>query len=295
MRINYDENFVYDSIISINYAEEKESYCLNVDTKNHLVVGDSILTKNCDGDEAAVMLLGDVLLNFSRKFLPSHRGGTQDAPLVLNARIEAGEVDDQILDLELTYEYPLELYELAEQRKHSSEVKIHTVKEALKNHEDPFRDIGFTHDTSDFNDGVHCSSYKLIPTMREKVERQMALVEKLRGVDTSDVARLMIERHFMRDLRGNLRKFSMQGFRCVGCNEIMRRPPLSGVCPVCKGKIIFTIHEGGIKKYLEIAIELAKKYNLSVYMKQNLELVKTYIDSIFGRELEKQEAISKWF
>src|SRR3989344_6318330 len=55
------------------------------------------MRRDCDGDEAAVMLLLDVLLNFSKEFLPSHRGGTQDAPLVLNAKIDAGEVDDQIL------------------------------------------------------------------------------------------------------------------------------------------------------------------------------------------------------
>jgi len=67
------------------------------------------------------------------------------------------------------------------------------------------------------------------------------------------------------------------------------------VCPSCKGKIIFTIHEGGIKKYLDIAMGLAKKYNLSVYMQQNLELVKRYIESIFGKETEKQESIDKWF
>ena len=64
------------------------------------------IRRDCDGDEAAIMLLGDVLLNFSKEFLPSHRGGTQDAPLVLNAKIDAGEVDDQILDFEFTYGYP---------------------------------------------------------------------------------------------------------------------------------------------------------------------------------------------
>jgi DNA polymerase II large subunit len=131
--------------------------------------------------------------------------------------------------------------------------------------------------------------------MQDKVEHQMALVEKLRAVDEADTARLMIERHFMRDIRGNLRKFSMQGFRCVACNEIMRRPPLTGVCSRCRGKIIFTIHEGGIKKYLELAMMLAKKYNLSTYIQQNLELVKRYIDSIFGKELEKQKDLQDWF
>ena len=248
--------------------------------------------RDCDGDESAIMLLSDVLLNFSRKFLPSHRGGTQDAPLVLNSHIDAGEVDDQILDFELAMNYPLDLYEKAEQGLHSSKVEgVRVVSDVLKEDKDPFVGIGFTHDTNNLNDGVLCSSYKLLPTMKDKVEHQMVLVEKLRAVDEADTARLMIERHFMRDMRGNLRKFSMQGFRCVGCNEIMRRPPLTGVCPKCRGKIIFTIHEGGIKKYLEIATDLAKKYNLSVYMKQNLELVKRYIDSIFGKELEKQTGL----
>lgn len=256
------------------------------------------IRRDCDGDEAAVMLLGDVLLNFSRKFLPSHRGGTQDAPLVLNAKIDAGEVDDQILDLEVVPDgnYPLELYRLAELGKHSSEVKsISVIKKILKEGKDPFRKIGFTHDTTDFNDGVLCSSYKLLATMQDKVQHQMELVEKLRSVDAPDTARLIIERHFIRDMRGNLRKFSQQEFRCVGCNEIIRRVPLDGICPECKGKLIFTIHEGGIKKYLEPALDLAKKYNLSDYLKQNLELVKGYIDSIFGKETEKQESISKWF
>lgn len=251
--------------------------------------------RDCDGDEAAIMLLGDVLLNFSREFLPSHRGGTQDAPLVLNAKIDAGEVDDQILDFEFLMNYPLELYRAAEKGVHSSEVKINTVREILKRGEDPFVGAGFTHDTNNFNEGVLCSSYKRLLTMKDKVNHQMNLVEKLRSVDTSDTARLIIDRHFIRDMRGNLRKFSMQEFRCVGCNEIIRRVPLNGVCPVCKGKLIFTIHEGGIKKYLDPALDLAKKYNLSKYMQQNLELVKRYVESIFGRELEKQENISKWF
>lgn len=251
--------------------------------------------RDCDGDEAAIMLLGDVLLNFSREFLPGHRGGTQDAPLVLNAKIDAGEVDDQILDFEFVNEYPIELYRAAELGKHSSEVKVNMVRDVLKRGENPFINAGFTHNTDNFNNGVLCSSYKRLLTMKDKVNHQMELVEKLRSVDTSDTARLIIDRHFIRDMKGCLRKFSMQEFRCVGCNAILRRTPLNGVCPNCRGKLIFTIHEGGIKKYLEPALDLAKRYNLSPYMQQNLELVKRYVESVFGKELEKQETISKWF
>ena len=279
--------------------DNKNSYCVEIkwDDKRdrNILWGEQIINTRCDGDEAAIMLLGDVLLNFSREFLPQHRGGTQDAPLVLNAKIDAGEVDEQILDFELVNEYPIELYRLAEQKKHSSEIKIYDVRKALREGKDPFVGIGFTHDTPNINDGVECSNYKLLATMKDKVKHQMELVEKIRAANTSETARLVIERHFLKDMRGNLRKFATQEFRCVACNEIMRRPPLTGVCSKCSGKIIFTTHEGGIKKYLEPALELAKKYNLSSYIKQSLELTKRHIDSVFGKEIETQENLGRWF
>ncbi len=253
------------------------------------------MRRDCDGDEAAVMLLMDVLINFSRKFLPSHRGGTQDAPLVLNARIRAGEVDDQILDFETCSSYPLDLYYKAEERKHSSEVEIETVKSLLASGKCPFTNIGYTHKTTDFNQGVLNSSYKILPTMKDKVANQMELVEKIRAVDTSDVARLIIERHFIRDIRGNLRKFSHQQFRCVACNTKFRRVPLKGSCTNCGGKIIFTISEGSIKKYLDPAITLSENYAISEYTRQSLELAKLYIESIFGKDSEKQSDLKKWF
>jgi DNA polymerase II large subunit len=251
--------------------------------------------RDVDGDEFAIMLLLDTLINFSRAYLPSHRGGTQDAPLVLNARIRAGEVDDQILDFEAVSSYPLELYELAEEGKHhSSEIKIENIKVRLAKGIDPFENIGFTHDTEDFNKSITNSSYKTIPNMMEKVKAQMDLDVKLRSVDEADVARLVIDRHFIRDLKGNLRKFSQQEFRCVKCNEKYRRPPLTGKCEKCQGKIIFTISYGSIVKYLEPALELATKYAVPAYIKQDLDLTKKYIESIFGKETEKQAGLGDW-
>jgi DNA polymerase II large subunit len=254
------------------------------------------MRRDCDGDEAAMMFLVDTLINFSRKFLPSHRGGTQDAPLVLNARIRAGEVDDQILDHEVVWEYPLELYELGEEGgHHSSELKIEMVKQILAEGKEAFEGCGFTHDTDDFNDCITNSSYKTIPNMQEKVNAQMELVEKLRAADDADVARLVIDRHFIRDLRGNLRKFSQQQFRCVACNTKFRRPPLIGKCTKCNGKVIFTISHGSIIKYLEPAINLANKYDVPAYTKESLILAKKYIESIFGKEKEKQQTMEQWF
>jgi DNA polymerase II large subunit len=253
------------------------------------------MRRDADGDEAAAMLLMDMLINFSRKFLPAHRGGTQDSPLVLNTCIRAGDVDDQILDFTLG-DYPLELYELCEQGKHSSEVHgVDNVKKRLKEGRDPFVGIKFSHNCSNLNGGVVNSSYKFLPSMSEKVGKQMELCGKIRAVDVSDVARLVIERHFIRDIKGNLRKFSMQAFRCVNCNEIYRRVPLAGKCLKCGGRLIFTISEGSILKYMQPALELARKYNVSDYLTENLELTEMYVQSIFGKEKEKQESIEKWF
>jgi DNA polymerase II large subunit len=159
----------------------------------------------------------------------------------------------------------------------------------------PFTCTGYTHESSDFNLGILNGSYKILPTMKEKVAGQMELVGKIRAVNTEDVARLIIERHFIRDIRGNLRKFAKQQFRCVKCNEKFRRTPLSGTCTKCNGKIIFTISEGSIKKYLDPAMDLATNYNISEYTKEGMVLTRMYIESIFGRDREKQEELAQWF
>src|SRR3989344_5293978 len=252
------------------------------------------MRRAADGDEAAACLLMDLLLNFSKKFLPAHRGGTQDAPLVLNTHIRAGEVDDQILDFVLG-KYDLEIYELAEQGKHSSEVRVDNVKSRLANRQETFTPLSDTHECSSIDLGVVNSAYKTLPTMKEKVDAMMDLCKKIRAVDTSDSARLIIERHFIRDIRGNLRKFSMQGFRCVSCNGKYRRPPLVGKCTKCGGKLIFTISHGSIIKYMQPALELAKTYGVSKYLLESLELTEMFIQSIFGKEKERQESIEKWF
>jgi len=213
----------------------------------------------------------------------------------LNIRIRPGEVDDMIFDMDVMTEYPLELYEAAEQGKMPDEIKIEQIKHRLGDEIAPFRNFGFTHSIENINSGVLCSAYKTLANMQQKVEKQMDLATKIRAVDESDVARLVIERHFIRDIRGNLRKFFMQGFRCVDCNEKFRRPPLIGNCTKCNGKIIFTINKGGIVKYLQPALDLAENFNVSSYIKESLELTKNYVESVFGKEKERQEDLKKWF
>jgi DNA polymerase II large subunit len=250
--------------------------------------------RDCDGDEASVTMLMDALLNFSKQYLPNSRGSTQDAPLVLTSKLIPAEVDDMVFDLDIAWRYPLEFYEACLEFKKPKEIDIEQFGKRLDS-EKQYYNFGFTHHVSNINAGVRCSAYKILPSMEKKLKGQMELADKIRAVDASDVARLVIEKHLIRDIRGNLRKFSMQQFRCSTCNEKYRRPPLLGKCIKCDGKIIFTISEGSIIKYLEPAISLAEKYNLPSYLKQNLELTKRGVESLFGKDKEKQEGLGRWF
>ncbi|MBI1969844.1 DNA polymerase II large subunit [Candidatus Woesearchaeota archaeon] len=253
------------------------------------------LRRDCDGDEACVMLLLDALLNFSRKYLPDKRGGrTMDAPLVLTTRLIPAEVDDMVHGLDIAWRYPLALYEAALQYKMPVEVEVEQLKKRLGK-EGQYEGMGFTHHVSSINAGITCSAYKTLPSMEDKLKGQMELAEKIRAVDAADVAALVIEKHFLRDTKGNLRKFGTQQFRCSKCNEKFRRPPLIGKCTKCGGKLQFTVSEGGIIKYLEPSISLAKKYNVSPYLMQTLELTKRRIEGVFGKASEKQAGLGAWF
>ncbi|MBD3164018.1 DNA polymerase II large subunit [Candidatus Woesearchaeota archaeon] len=250
--------------------------------------------RDCDGDEASVTLLADALLNFSRQYLPNTRGATQDAPLILTYRLIPSEVDDMLFDLDTSSSYPLEFYEAAMKYEEPWKIEIDQLGKRL-NTEKQYEGMFFTHDTSNINSGVKCSAYKLLPSMEDKLKGQMNIASKIRAVDESQVAKIVIEKHFIKDIKGNLRKFSQQQFRCVDCNEKYRRPPLLGKCSKCGGKIIFTVSEGSIVKYLEPALSLAQHYRLPPYLVQSLELTKRRVEGIFGREKDRQEALNRWF
>ena len=258
------------------------------------------MRRDCDGDEAGVMLLMDALLNFSRQYLPERRGAkTMDSPLVLTSTLYPSEVDDQVHGIDVVWKYPLEFYEASLEMKKPWEVvynggkKIEQLGSRLGK-ELQYEQFGYTHEVDNFNRGVLCSAYKILPTMEEKLFGQMEIARKVRAVDMDDVAKLVIQKHFLKDIRGNLKKFSAQQFRCGKCNTKYRRPPLSGKCTECGNKLIFTISEGSVIKYLGPSLKLAEKYDFSPYLKQVLHLLKLNVDNVFGKEKEKQVGLGSF-
>ena len=249
--------------------------------------------RNCDGDEDCLMLLMDGILNFSRFYLPDKRGGKMDAPLVLTTRIDPKQVDKEAHNIDVNARYPLEFYKATEEIKNPTEIEaLMDLVSGRLGTPDQYDHFMFTHDTSDISAGPLKSSYTTLGSMIEKMEAQLSLANKIRAVDAPDVAERVLKSHFLPDLMGNLRAFSKQKVRCVKCGAKFRRPPLTGACPKCGGNVILTVHEGAVRKYLEVSKKVAIKYEVSSYTQQRIELLDRDIKSLFENHKVKQMGLA---
>lgn len=247
--------------------------------------------RNCDSDEDALMLLLDCLLNFSKVYLPSSRGGRMDAPLVLSSRIDPEEIDDESHNIDTMARLPLEFYEATLEFKKPSDILsiINNVKNRLGT-DDQYHGLIYSHETSSIHKGPKVSLYKLLPTMKEKVDGQIKLAEKIRAVDQKGVVEGVLNSHFLPDMAGNIRAFARQKVRCTKCNKKYRRMPLSGEC-TCGGNLILSISKGSVVKYLEISKDLSKKYPINNYLIQRIELIEFSINSLFESDKSKQSSL----
>jgi DNA polymerase II large subunit len=246
--------------------------------------------RDCDGDEDSVSLALDILLNFSRQFLPSRIGGIMDAPLLLTVAIKPTEIARQAFNLETVQRLPLKFFEETQIRSDPKALTglIETVQQKLGS-EAVLGSLGFTHETRDFNSGNLESVYKKLGSMLDKVTLQLKLAESVKAVEAGEVAKRVLSTHFMRDLIGNLRAFAGQRFRCTKCNAKFRRVPLKGSCPRCGGKLSLTVYRGSVEKYLTLAQDLVKRYNLGKYHEQRLLLLHEEINSLFNEQEEKKK------
>ena len=251
--------------------------------------------RNCDGDEDSIILLLDGLMNFSRAYLPDRRGGLMDAPLVLTTRLDPNEIDKEAHNVDCLFEYPLEFFRAAMDMKDPKEMeKQMDLISGRIGTERQYEGLGFTHDTKDISEGPKHSAYTTLESMNAKMEAQLNLGKKIRAVDERDVIKGVIDKHFLPDMAGNLRSFSAQSVRCAKCNEKYRRIPLTGICK-CGNPLILTVHEGSVKKYLEVSKEMGEKYGLSEYTKQRIAIMEMSMTSLFDNDKVKKCKLSDFF
>ncbi|MCK4266740.1 MAG: DNA polymerase II large subunit, partial [Thermoplasmata archaeon] len=243
--------------------------------------------RNADGDEDSCLLLLDALINFSRSFLPDKRGGLMDAPLVLTTRLDPNEIDKEAHNIDVMSRYPIEFYEatLRNADPKSLEKELDFVSNRIGSVLQ-YENFGFTLDTDDIAAGPTVSAYKTLGSMDEKTQLQLELARKIRAVDEKDVAERLLSNHFLPDMMGNLRKFSSQKVRCTKCGSSYRRIPLAGKCK-CGHKLILTVHEGNIRKYLDMSKRIAKEFEVSPYVSQRIDILELSIDTMFENKKVK--------
>ncbi|WP_297980060.1 DNA polymerase II large subunit [uncultured Methanobrevibacter sp.] len=251
--------------------------------------------RNCDSDEDSVLLLLDALINFSKSYLPSTRGGSMDAPLVLSTRIDPEEIDDESHNLDIFERFPLEFFERSQEPLKPAEMLdlVDNVEMHLGT-DRQYHDLMFSHHTSSIHAGPKVCLYKRLGSMKDKVEAQIHLAELIRAVDQRGVVEGVLSSHFLPDIMGNSRAFSKQKVRCPKCGSKYRRMPLTGKCK-CGGNLILSVSKGSVVKYLEISQDLVNRYPVSHYLQQRLEIQEFGINSLFESDKSKQSSLDVFF
>jgi len=250
--------------------------------------------RNCDGDEDAVMLTLETLIDFSKSYLPDKIGGLMDAPLVVTTVIDPSEVDDECHNMETNEFLPNEFYSLCNEYKDAKEaLKYIKIMKSRLGTPEQYTTFSFSIYTNSIEGGPLRTAYDKIKSMMDKVEKQLQLADRIRSVDSRDVADRLLKHHFIPDLAGNLRAFSTQTVRCTKCGMKYRRIPLTGVCTKCKGNLILTVHEGNVNKYLAAAFSLTNQYDLGTFVWQQISLIQKGLRTLIPEKNEKEKEESK--
>ena len=237
--------------------------------------------RDCDGDGDSILLLMDVLLNFSKKFLPSIIGGLMDAPLLIQPLILPKEVQRQAHHMDIAFSYPLQFYQLTQNRASPTELKCIELVQNRLGSQRQYHDFGFTHDTSTITVKQNRSSYSTLVTLTEKLDRQIEIAEKINAVNPDEVVRSVLRTHLLPDIIGNTKAYTSQRFRCKSCSTKYRRMPIVGVCLKCGGELQPSVTRGSVEKYLQLGLRLSAKYDVGEYLRSRFVLASEELATLF--------------
>ncbi|MBH59353.1 MAG: DNA polymerase II large subunit [Thaumarchaeota archaeon] len=250
--------------------------------------------RDCDGDGDSLMLLMDVLLNFSQTYLPDSIGGLMDAPLLIQPIVLPKEVQRQARNMDVMHAYPKEFYYETSTNPNPTNIKtkIQTTEEfVLSGNEKQFIDFHFTHATSDISTGPPRTSYTTDKNINIKIEKQLDIAKKIDAVDPNKVVQSLIKTHLIPDIIGNTRAYLSQEFRCKNkyCQKKTRRMPLNNRCRSCREPLQATVTRGSALKYLPLALRLSNEYDVGDYIKNRVELIQEEAEYIFPSEKDENQ------
>lgn len=241
--------------------------------------------RDCDGDGDSIILLLDVLLNFSKKFLPEQIGGLMDAPLLIQPMVLPEELQRQVHNFDATSNYPISFYEATLKHIQPQDIEhlMNTIRAKIKKGE-KFSGFGFTHETSLMIASVNRSKYSLLKSIPDKISKQIQLAKKIRAVKPEDVVKSVLKTHILPDIVGNIKAYTSQSFRCKSCGSSYRRIPLKGTCPSCGGELQLTVTKGSVEKYLRIGLKLCEEFDVGTYLRNRFELLVKELELNFPKK-----------
>ena len=249
--------------------------------------------RDADGDADSVMLLLDVLLNFSHRFLSDKIGGLMDAPILVQPLVFPHESQSQAHNLEVVKSFPREFFISTLSEPKAVDISsVELIKSRLET-ERQFSGYHFTHRTTVITASKPRSAYSTLESMLDKLDLQIRNADLISAVDTDEIVSNLITTHLVPDIMGNLRSYARQSFRCTQCKESYRRPPLTGKCK-CGNHLIQTISRSSVTKYLKLAKRLVEKYQVGRYQRNRIRVLSDEIDLVFGRKTEEQALLTDY-
>jgi len=142
---------------------------------------------------------------------------------------------------------------------------------------------------------------------------QFELGNVIRAVDNEIQAGKLINRHLIRDMRGNLRAYGQQKTRCTKCGASYRRVPIAGKCInvikkdaenpltgevedlICNHKLILTVHQGSVQKYDGLIAQIIEQYGCDDYTDNLYQLVSSWVADTFSSDEETEQRRLDYF
>jgi DNA polymerase II large subunit len=233
----------------------------------------STFTKGINqNNEYAIMLLLDVLLNFSKKFLTSE-GTIYMNPFYLQFRTTPISIKDANASLNTSY--------LNTIKKICNERKINLTTEGFKIFYSEHVDMLSL--WSETSDSIQIPRSKAEKSLVNLAQIQLSLVNKTINL-TNDIIINMIEDYLIPFLTKQMREFGTK-YRCQYCNKTYRRPPMNGICIVCNKQVKPTVSLDAIEAIHNFITVLSESISINQKSHEQLTIIKENISILkYGRK-----------
>lgn len=245
--------------------------------------------RDCGGDIDSLTLLLDVFLNYSPTLCPGQVTGQLDTPAMIEPVILSPDVPISRRSLSNRMNtYPHEFFMAASDRPSARSLEGKMPQESKR--ETPSEDFLYTLWTSSVVTSQPRSSYSNPRPMPDKVSTQIAVASRIQAVDVNGLISSLLNNYLVKEIIGNLDAYSTQKFRCKGCGETYRRPPIKGTCLTCGRELLPSLTLSAVEKYVLLANELIRAHQIPQPIRDKVTLTLENLQLL--SESKKQTSIA---